>query len=287
VPRLFERVTIAGVGLIGGSLALAARAAGLVGEIVGYGRTEANLRTAHERGMIDRYSLDAAEAGRAADLLLLAVPARACAAVARACAPVLAAGAIVSDAASVKASVVREVSDALPASVPFVGAHPIAGSEQAGAAAASVDLFRGHRCIITPGSRSTAAATAKIRQLWQGVGMDVIEMDPERHDRALAWVSHLPHALAFSLVNALAQRDATMAEVGGPSFAELTRIAASPAEIWRDIFLANAAEVAGAIEHFTDALAELRGAIAAGDAGAVERLLERARIVRGGWNGEA
>ena len=150
MPRLFERVTIAGVGLIGGSLALAAREAGLIGAVTGLGRSVANLRTAQQRGIIDRYSHDPLAAARDADLLLLAVPVRTMAAVAQACAPALRVGAVVSDVGSVKLSIIRDVEAALPAGVSFVGAHPIAGTEESGAAAARADLFRGSRCIITP-----------------------------------------------------------------------------------------------------------------------------------------
>lgn len=150
MPRLFERVTIAGVGLIGGSLALAARAAGLIGEVVGLGRSAANLDTAQRRGIIDRYSHDPSEAARDADLLLLAVPVRSIAAVARACAPALRPRAVVSDVGSVKQTIMRDVEAALPPGMTFVGAHPIAGTEESGAAAADADLFRGRRCIVTP-----------------------------------------------------------------------------------------------------------------------------------------
>jgi prephenate dehydrogenase len=286
VPRLFERVTIAGVGLIGGSLALAARGAGLVGEVVGLGRTEANLRTAKKRGIVDRYSRDPREAARDADLLLLAVPVRACASVARACVPVLRSGAVVTDAGSVKAELVRSVEAVLPEQVPFVGAHPIAGGEQAGAAAAVPDLFRGHRCILTPGSRATPEAVGKIRALWEGVGMQVVEMGAQEHDRALAWVSHLPHALAFSLVNALAASDAGLAEHGGPSFRDLTRVAASPTEVWLDIFLSNGPQLAAAMGEFAAAFEELRAAVAAGDEAGIADVLRRARQQRRIWSGE-
>ena len=283
MPRLFERVTIAGVGLIGGSLALAARAAGLFGAVTGLGRSAANLRTAQQRGIIDRYSHDPLDAARDADLLLLAVPVRAMAAVAHACAPALRPGAVVSDVGSVKASVVREVEARLPAGVSFVGAHPIAGTEESGAAAARADLFQGSRCIITPGHTSDAAARAKLRALWEGVGMQVSEMDAARHDEILAWVSHLPHALAFSAVNALLDVDGAVAEFAGPSFRDLTRVAASSVEMWRDILVANADQVDAAIAHFIAVLEQLRTAIAQRDEAQVSALLARAHAARRQW----
>ena len=283
MPRLFERVTIAGVGLIGGSLALAARAAGLIGAVTGLGRSTANLRTAQQRGIIDRYSHDALDAARDADLLLLAVPVRAMAAVAHACAPALRPGAVVSDVGSVKASVVREVEATLPAGVSFVGAHPIAGTEESGAAAARADLFQGSRCIITPGRSSDTASVAKIRALWEGVGMQVSEMDAARHDEILAWVSHLPHALAFSAVNALLDVDGAVAAFAGPSFRDLTRVAASSVEMWRDILVTNADQVDTAIAHFIAVLEQLRTAIAQRDEAQVSALLARAHAARRQW----
>jgi prephenate dehydrogenase len=282
VPRLFERVTIAGVGLIGGSLALAAREAGLVGAVTGLGRSAANLRTAQHRGIIDRYTHDPLDAVHDADLLLLAVPVRTMAAVARACAPALRAGTVVSDVGSVKESVNRDVAAVLPAGVSFVGAHPIAGTEESGAAAARADLFRGSRCIITPGPSSDPVAIAKLRTLWEGVGMRVSEMAAARHDELLAWVSHLPHAVAFSAVNALLDVDGA-AEFAGPSCRDLTRVAASSVEMWRDIFVANADQIDVAIARFIGVLEELRAAVAQRDETKLNVLLERAHAARRQW----
>jgi prephenate dehydrogenase len=284
VPRLFERVTIVGVGLIGGSFGLAARAAGLIGEVVGCGRGEANLRTAHERGIIDRYEHDPAAAARDADLLLLAVPVRAIAPVARACAAALRSGAVVSDVGSVKAPIVAAVEAVLPTAVSFVGAHPIAGTEDAGAAAADAELFRGRRCIVTPGPRATAVAVNKIRQLWEGVGMHVEEMTAARHDEILAWVSHLPHALAFSTVNALLDGDAAALAYGGPSFRDLTRVAGSSPATWCDIFLANAAHVDQALGAFIATLDALRHAIVSGDEATIKERLTQAQTARRQWS---
>lgn len=280
MPRLFERVTIAGVGLIGGSLALAGRAAGLIGEVVGYGRSEANLRVAQTRGIVDRYALTAPAAAQDADLLVLAVPVRAMAAVAGACAPVLRPDAIVTDVGSVKQAVLEAVTAVLPAGMPFVGAHPIAGTEASGAAAAFPELFRGRRCIITPSAGGDATAVAKIRALWEGVGMRVDEMDAARHDTILAWVSHLPHAVAFSVLNALLDVDPTMLPFAGPSFRDLTRVAASSVEMWGDIFFANAERVDAAVARCIDALGDLRQIIAHGDAAGLAAFLARAQAAR-------
>jgi prephenate dehydrogenase len=285
VPRLFDRVTIAGVGLIGGSLALAARAAGLIGEVIGLGRGAANLELARQRGIIDRYSHDPHDAARDADLLLLAVPVATMPVVARAAAPALRAGAVVSDAGSVKTAVLRDMEAVLPPGVPFVGAHPIAGTEESGAGAARADLFRGCRCILTPGPGSDATAVAKIRALWEGVGMHVVEMDAMRHDQILAWVSHLPHVLAFSAVHAVVAADPALREFAGPSFRDLTRVAASPVDMWRDILMANADQVDAVLDRFLAALDTLRQHIARRDVDHLEAFLGDARAARLAWNG--
>ena len=183
---------------------------------------------------------------------------------------------MVTDVGSVKGEVVAQMEALLPADRPFVGAHPIAGSERAGAAAADAALFRGARCVLTPTARTDAAALARVRALWEGVGARVEEMSPAAHDRALAWTSHLVHVLAYALVRAIAQADPALLGDVGPSLRDATRVAASPAELWRDIFLANADAVLAAVDGFTGEVAALRGAIAAGDPAALERLIAAA-----------
>ena len=271
----FERAAIVGVGLIGGSLALAARAAGLIGEAVGVGRSAANLRTARERGIIDAIAGEPAAIGRV-DLVVLAVPVRSTATVAAALRPHLSPGTIVTDVGSVKGEVVAALDALLGGAIPFVGAHPIAGSERAGAAAADAALFRGSRCIVTPTPRTDAAALGRVRALWEGVGARVEEMSPAAHDQALAWTSHAVHALAYALVRGIAQADPALFALGGASLRDVTRIAASPAELWRDIFLANADAVSGALAALGTELAALQSAIGARDAAAVQAWLETA-----------
>jgi prephenate dehydrogenase len=272
---LFERAAIVGVGLIGGSLALAARAAGLIGEVVGVGRGEANLATARQRGLVDRTTRDVAAIGRV-DLVVLAVPVRSTAAVGAALLPHLAPGTVVSDVGSVKGEVVDAMEALLPTDRPFVGAHPIAGNERAGAAAAQADLFAGARCVLTPTPRTDRTALGRVRALWEGVGARVEEMTPAAHDRALAWTSHVVHALAYALVRAIDAADPALFALAGPSLRDATRVAASPAELWRDIFLANAAAVGGAIAEVGAELERLRAAIASGDAAALQALLDAA-----------
>ena len=277
---LFARMAVAGVGLIGGSLALAARAAGLVGEVVGLGRSEANLRVARDRGIVDRVATDVAAAAAGADVVVLAAPVGACAALADAFRPHVAADTILTDVGSVKASLVAALETRWPDSGRVVGAHPIAGSEAAGAAAARADLFRGRLCILTPTPRTRPEALARVRALWRGVGARTEEMDATVHDEILARVSHLPHVVAYSLMRALG--DAHVAgrpvlEYAGSGLRDTTRIAGSSAELWRDIALANAPALRGAIAELRAALDHLDALIGAGAADELLAALDTAR----------
>ncbi|MGH7962832.1 MAG: prephenate dehydrogenase [Candidatus Binatia bacterium] len=280
---LFNRLVIAGVGLIGGSLSLAARARGLVGEVIGFGRTEANLRVALERGILDAYTFDPAEAACGADLLLLAVPVEATGPVAEQFVPFLPPGCVITDAGSVKECVVTTMEQLLPPTLPFVGAHPIAGTEHAGAAAAFATLFEKRLCVLTPTVRTDPDALARVRALWEGVGMRVEEMDMVTHDQVLARVSHLPHVIAFSVMNALL--DARVAGIdllayAGSAFSDLTRVAASPVEMWRDICLANRDALLTALTEFEHALAQMKAAVASGNDKALDTVITRAREER-------
>ena len=279
----FNRLIIAGVGLIGGSLGLAARTRGLASEVIGFGRTEANLRVALERGIVDAYTFDPAEAARGADLLLLAVPVAATGPVAKQFVPFLPAGCVITDAGSVKAPVVTAMEQLLPSTLPFVGAHPIAGTEHAGAAAAFAALFENRLCVLTPTAQTDPAAVARVRALWEGVGMRVEEMDMRVHDQVLARVSHVPHLIAFGVMNAV--QEARVAGIdlltyAGGAFADLTRVAASPVEMWRDICLENREALLAALAEFENALAQLKACIARGESAALEAAIKRARTER-------
>jgi len=284
VTRLFERLAVAGVGLIGGSLALAAREAGLVGEVIGYGRSPDNLAVALRRGIVDRVAEDAAVAVADADAIVLAAPIGACAGLAGAFRPHARAGALLTDVGSVKAGLVAALEAAWAGQGPVVGAHPVAGSEASGAAAARADLFRGERCILTPTPATDAAALARVRALWEGVGARVEEMAPETHDELLARVSHLTHLVAFALAAAAggARVDGrTVLEYAGSGFRDTTRIAGGAPEMWRDILLANAPALGRALDEFRAALDRLAGLVAAGDVRGLEEALAEARAIRG------
>jgi prephenate dehydrogenase len=279
VAILFERVAIVGVGLIGGSLALAARAAGLIGHVTGVGRGAANLATARERGIVDR-TIDRVEDIGPVDLVVLATPVRSIPTLAGRLAPHLSPGTVVSDVGSVKGTVVEALERLLPPSCPFVGAHPIAGSERSGAAVADADLFRAATCVLTPTAATDATALQKIDALWQGVGARVLRMSPPEHDRALAWTSHVVHALAYCLIHAIDTSDAAAFSCAGPSLRDSTRVAASDPALWLDIFLANRAAVVEAMETLTSELDRLKEAISTGDSEAITNLLEAARRAR-------
>ncbi len=276
-------MVVAGVGLIGGSLGLAARQRSLVGEVVGYGRGEANLATALSRGAVDRYSRSAAEAARGADLLVLAVPVRSTRTVAEQLLPHAVRDVVVIDAGSVKREVVAAMEALVAPPAAFVGCHPIAGTELSGAANAAGELFDGQLCVLTPTAKTDARALERVRSLWEGVGMCIESMPADEHDRLLALVSHLPHAVAYALIAGIEAervggRDPLAYSGGG--LRDTTRIAASPAEMWRDVFLDNRAEMLSAIDGFGAALARLREEIERGDGSALDVSLGRARAAR-------
>src|SRR5919197_2337447 len=277
---LFPRLAIAGVGLIGGSLALAARAAGLVGEVVGFGRSAENLRLARERGVIDRAERDPAAAVAGADGLVLAAPLGACAGLAEAFRPHARLGTILTDVGSVKQTLVAALEAAWAGVGPVVGAHPIAGSEASGAGAARADLFRGRRCILTPTPATDPAALARVRALWEGVGARVEAMPPALHDELLARVSHLPHLLAYALVAAVGEQviaGRRVLDYAGSGFRDTTRVAASPAELWADIAPANAPALGAALAEFRAALDRLERFVGARDTAGLATALGAAR----------
>jgi prephenate dehydrogenase len=279
---LVERMTIAGVGLIGGSLALDARRAGLVREIVGLGRSRANLEVALSRGVIDRIATDDADAA-AADLVVLAAPVEACVDLAARLGRLAGSRTVMTDVASVKGSVVARVEAAWSGAARFVGGHPIAGSEEAGAAAARRDLFRGRLCVLTPTARTDGDAAELVHALWTSVGMRVETMAPATHDELLARVSHVPHLVAFALMRALDGRKydgRRVLDYAATGLLDTTRIAASPAEVWRDIALSNAAALRAGLDEFRRALDDLEKSVAAGDGRALVALIEAAATAR-------
>ena len=277
-----ERVAIAGVGLIGGSFGLALRAAGHAGELVGLGRDAARLEAALECGAIDRAETDAAAALAGADVVLLAVPMGAMAELLAALAPHLEPGAIVTDAGSVKGSFVRDAQRVLGSLARVVPGHPIAGTERSGVDAAFAELYQGRRVILTPTEETQAAAIDTVERLWSRTGANVERLPVEAHDRLLAATSHLPHMLAFGLVDALARGEdsAAVFRYAAGGFRDFTRIASSDPVMWRDICLANRDALLGALEAYRDDLEQLTAEVRDGDGAGLLDRFRRAKTAR-------
>lgn len=279
----FKKVTVIGVGLIGGSLALVLRRKGLAGTIVGVGRGEKNLETAMRLGIIDSFTRDIAEGVKDSDLVLVAVPVLKIAGTIKKMAPHLKPGCIVTDAGSVKKAVVDEVEPIIPSGVHFVPGHPIAGTEHSGAEAAFPELYIDRKCILTPTSKTDKRALETVKKVWEAAGSRVTVMDALAHDRILAAVSHLPHMIAYTLVNTVADLherggDALSYSAGG--FKDITRIASSSPEMWCDICAMNKEAIVSTIEGFQARLESLKKLIKDGDLAGLKDDFERAKGVR-------
>ncbi|OGA01607.1 MAG: prephenate dehydrogenase [Betaproteobacteria bacterium RIFCSPLOWO2_02_67_12] len=282
----FERVAVIGVGLIGGSFALALKAAGLARRVVGAGRSQANLDLALERGVIDAVASSAAHAAQDAELVLVATPVAQYPQVFGAIGPVLGAQAVVTDAGSTKQDVIAAARAGLGARLAqFVPAHPVAGAEHSGAAAATADLFRGKRVVLTPQAETSPQALARVEQAWQACGARLFRMAPEEHDAVFAAVSHLPHLLAYALVHDIAERGnaAQLFGYAASGFRDFTRIASSQPEMWRDICVANRQVLLAELDRYGAQLAALRPMIERGDGAALERVFAAARAARERW----
>lgn len=283
-----NKLAIFGVGLIGGSVALALKQAGAVGEVVGVGRSCTNLEAALKLGIIDRVAATPAEAVQGADVVLLAVPVGQMAALMQAIAPHLGAETLITDAGSTKRDVAALMQQHLAAHLPnCIPGHPIAGAETCGAGAARTDLYQGRNVILTPLPQSDKVALEKVRALWQACGAKVSEMPTIEHDAIFATVSHLPHLLAYTLVDMIARRDNadTLFSFAASGFRDFTRIAGSSPEMWRDIALANREALLREIEQYQASLEQMQAALAAGDGAQLEALFKRAQMARVRWSG--
>lgn len=281
----FPKVAVVGVGLIGGSFALALKAAGACRHVVGIGRGAANLELAKARGIVDAIGAGAADAADA-DLILVATPVAQYARVLGAIEPRLKPSAIVTDAGSTKRDVVAAARAALGAkTAQFVPAHPIAGAENSGAAAAGAELFRGRRVVLTPLPENSAADVQAVEDAWRGCGARVGRMSAEEHDSVFAAVSHLPHLLAYALVHEVAARgnSAQLFGYAAGGFRDFTRIASSHPEMWRDICTANRDRLLDELDRYVGKLRALRPLVEAGDGAALEKLFAEARAARERW----
>ena len=285
-PMLFERVAILGVGLIGGSFALALKQAKACRHIAGAGRNAANLELALERGVIDSIAADAVAAAHGADLVLLAAPVAQFPKLFRDVASVLGPKAVLTDAGSTKRDVVAAARAALGRKIAqFVPAHPIAGAEKSGAGAANADLFRGKRVIVTPLAENSDSTVRKVHDAWSACGARIARMDPEEHDAILGAVSHLPHVLAYALVHELASRHngAQLFGYAAGGFRDFTRIASSHPEMWRDICIANRDRLLEELKKYHKELDSIAKLLEAGDAAGLEKVFAEAREARDKW----
>ncbi|HEU0148775.1 MAG TPA: prephenate/arogenate dehydrogenase family protein [Bradyrhizobium sp.] len=282
----FERVALIGFGLIGGSIARAARALGLAGEIVTTARSEQTRARVAELGIVDRVVASNADAAKDADLVILCIPVGACAPVAKEIAGHLKPGAIVSDVGSVKSAIVRDMAPHLPKGVHFVPAHPVAGTENSGPDSGFAELFVNRWCILTPPDGTDVAATEKMRAFWAAMGARVEIMTPDHHDLVLAITSHLPHLIAYTIVGTadeLAQvTESEVIKFSAGGFRDFTRIAASDPTMWRDIFLNNRDAVLEMLGSFNEDLSKLTRAIRRGDGQALFDHFTRTRAIRRG-----
>jgi prephenate dehydrogenase len=277
------KVAVIGVGLIGGSFALALKQAKAATRVVGVGRNPANLKLALERGIIDSIAPDAASAARDADLVLVSTPVAQFPAVFSALKETKA---LITDGGSTKRDVIAAARKALGKGIArFVPAHPIAGAEKSGAGAASADLFRGKRVVITPLRENAEESISKVEAAWSACGARVSRMDPEEHDAVLATVSHLPHVLAYALVHGVTKRNNSeqLFSFAAGGFRDFTRIASSHPEMWRDICLANRDRLLQEMKSYANDLGSIRKLIQKGDGAGLEKLFAAARDARNKW----
>ena len=273
----FNVLTIVGVGLIGGSIGLAAKRRGLAKTVRGVGRQQASLERARDVGAIDETCLDLEAAAAGSDLLIFCTPVDRIAEQVLAAAPRCAAGTLMTDAGSTKATIVRTVDERLPGQVRFVGSHPLAGSEKRGPDFADGSLFTSRWTILTPTDRTDPAALERVRAFWQALGSHVRVMSPEDHDRALAVTSHLPHLAAAALAGILPPE---LYELTATGFRDTTRVAAGDPELWSAIFAHNRPALLEALTALEDRLGQFRQALEQRDAGTTHELLARAKKVR-------
>jgi prephenate dehydrogenase len=284
--KRLRKVGVVGVGLIGGSLALALRRAGFAGQIAGFDRDASALERAAKLQVIDQVAESASEAARGAELVVVAVPVKAVGSVMHDVGLALDSAAVVTDVGSTKAEVIETARLELRERFArFVPGHPIAGREASGVEAATVDLFKGARVVLTPTAETDPKAVERVRGAWEAAGARVSMLGPEEHDRIFAAVSHLPHFLSFALVSEIASRAdaAELFNFAAGGFRDFTRIAASSPEMWRDIALQNRTALLAELDRYGVRLAVFRELIEKGDGPALERLMAEARSARTAW----
>lgn len=279
----FKKIAIIGVGLIGGSLSLVLKQKGMVESVAGIGRGLENLQAAKRLGVVDSFTQDVSEGVKDADLVVVATPVLKITETIKKALPSLKEGCIITDVGSVKEALINQIEPMLPKAVHFVPGHPIAGTEHSGAEAAFPELFINRKCIITPTEKTDPEALNIVKAVWEAAGSQVVVMDAATHDSILAAVSHLPHMIAYSLVNAIGDieakgTDALSYSAGG--FKDFTRIASSSPEMWSDICALNKDSIVNVIEDFQARLEKLKNQIKASDLKCIKEDFERAKNIR-------
>lgn len=273
----FETLTIVGVGLLGGSIARAAKQRGLVQRVIGVGRSAARLEQAQQSGLIDDIHTDLLQAAAQSDLMIFATPVDLIVPGVREAATTCRPGTLLTDVGSTKSHLCRELASGLPNGISFVGSHPLAGSHLQGWEHARADLFEGRVCVVTPIDTSPRSTVEKLTSFWQAIGMTVLEMSPEAHDSALAQSSHVPHVVASALAQTLSEENRSLAATG---FADTTRIAAGDPQVWVPILMDNRNAVLARLDEFSSQVAAFREALVSGDAEELRRLWERGKAIR-------
>lgn len=272
--RNFGTVAIVGVGLIGGSIGLALKSRGMARSVIGVGRSQSRLDEASRRGIIDEPIADLSQAARRADFLIFCTPVDRIVAGVREAAGACRPGTLITDAGSVKCPICRELEREIGSGTQFVGAHPLAGSEKQGFEFADARLFENRVCVVTPVAGTARGALERVSAFWQGLGALLVEMSPEKHDRALAETSHLPHLIAAALAGTLQEANRSLAASG---FRDTTRIASGDPELWAAIFLANRDELLASLSRFDHSLSQLQTALEQSDPRQLITLLRSAK----------
>ncbi len=278
-----DKLVVVGVGLMGGSLSLILKEKGAVGEVVGIGRGLKNLQTAKELGIVDSYTQSLEEGVKEADLILVATPVGSIAEIIKNNQQYMKDGAVITDVGSVKGDIVHDVDGFLDKRLSFVGSHPVAGTEKSGATAALSSLYNGSRCIVTPTEKTHTAALEDVKTMWQLAGAEVVVMTAEDHDKILAAISHLPHLVAYALVNSVDGIDdfnENILKYSAGGFRDFTRIASSNPEMWRDICLMNKKAMIDMTERYLGELSQLKEMLAAGDSDGLLQSFQRSKQAR-------
>jgi prephenate dehydrogenase len=286
-PVQFRKIAIIGVGLLGGSIGLAARKFRIAGEIAGFVRREKTIVECEKAGAMDYATTDLSAAVSNADLVILCTPLAQMRPLVEQCVPALKRGAIVTDVGSVKAGVVRELESVVAkAGAHFVGSHPMAGGEKTGVAAARADLFENAACVLTPTKKTSRAAVRKLERFWESLGARVLKLPPEQHDLFVSRTSHLPHVVAATLANLVLgpSQPRGQSQLCANGFRDTTRIASGSPEMWRDIALANRKHVARSITAFISELQKIESVLKKSDAKGIEKFFETAKQRRDKWN---